>query len=40
MEEVLKVLSAGGDVGTYILIFALWKIDTRLRAVEFKLNVG
>lgn len=38
MEELLKFLAAGGDIGTYVLLFAIYKIDKRLSVVEYKIN--
>ena len=32
--EVLNFLSAGGDVATIALVYAMWKFDRRLFALE------
>ncbi|MFN4231349.1 hypothetical protein [Parvibaculum sp.] len=32
--EILKALSAGGDIATVAVMFALWRMDRRLLALE------
>ena len=32
--ELLKMLSAGGDLATIAVMYALWRMDRRLLALE------
>jgi len=34
--ELLKLLSAGGDLGIFVLIYFLWKFDRRVVRLEEK----
>ncbi|KKM07905.1 hypothetical protein LCGC14_1729220 [marine sediment metagenome] len=34
MEDLLRVVSAGGDIGIYILILIVWKFSERLVKLE------
>ncbi len=36
--ELLKILSAGGDLGIFVLIYFLWKFDRRIIMVEEKIK--
>lgn len=40
MEEILKFVAAGGSVTTGILIYYIWKIDPRIRSLEFTILQG
>lgn len=40
MEEMLKLLAAGGDVGTYALLFFFWRLEKRVSLLEFRNNVS
>lgn len=35
--EILSMLSAGGDIGTMVLVLVLWKFEKRLTLVEWNL---
>ncbi|WP_353407989.1 hypothetical protein [Pseudoteredinibacter isoporae] len=37
MSELLQLLETGGDVGPYLLLLAIYKLDRRLLAVEARL---
>lgn len=34
IEEIFKVIGAGGDVGVWALAFAVFKLDRRLVKIE------
>ena len=34
VEEIFKILGAGGDVGVWALAFAVFKLDRRLVKIE------
>ena len=38
MEEILKVLSVGGDLGIWVLIGVLWKFSDRLTRMEITMQ--
>lgn len=35
MAEILRILSVGGDLGIWILLFATWRFHERLMRLEF-----
>lgn len=37
-QEVFKLLAAGGDVGTWLVLFALYKLDKRVFMLESRVN--
>lgn len=39
MEGLLKFISAGGDVGIYVLIFVIWKFNERLIKLEVTISL-
>lgn len=39
MEEILKILSAGGDTAVIALVFILWRFHERLLRLEIVLGI-
>jgi len=39
MEELLRLLSAGGDTAMIALFFLMWKFDRRLLRIEERMRV-
>ena len=39
MEDVLRFVSAGGDIGIYFLIYVVWKFSERLVKLETTLSM-
>ncbi|WP_281175838.1 hypothetical protein [Kiloniella spongiae] len=37
-DRLLKLLSAGGDVGVYVLLFVAWNFDKRVTHLEYLIN--
>lgn len=34
MAEILKILSVGGDVGVWVVVFAIWRLNERMLRLE------
>lgn len=34
MEELLKYLSTGGDIGIYVLLYFAWRFHDRVKDIE------
>jgi len=39
VDSFFQILAAGGDVATFAVAFALWKIDRRVLRLELKARV-
>jgi len=38
MEELLKLLNIGGDLGIWVLVGLVWRFDKRLTGIEYGLQ--
>lgn len=36
MEEIFKYLNASGDVGVWLMVLMMWRLDQRTRKLEYK----
>ena len=38
MEELLRLLNVGGDLGIWVLVGLVWRFDRRLTGIEYGLQ--
>lgn len=39
MDAMLQVLATGGDVGVWVIVYAGWRLHSRVLVIETKLDV-